>query len=125
MFFVLLVLDQKESRQSSIEENDNSESPGSTVESNLASEFYHYPDCRYSFSYNKEFSKIYLLERTFNLSRKHGINTTIKKDIESGMIHEYPKNHDPVATEFVDLYPSVAVQVKEGFCSSLRSFFRK
>ena len=53
----------------------------------------------------------------FNLSQKYGLNTrtTIKKDIESVVIHGYSKNHDPVATEFVDTYPSVAAQVKEGF----------
>ena len=125
MFFVLILSGLKGSPPSSDDSDDSDDSPGSTVDSNLASEFYPYPDCRYTLSYNKEFSKIYLLGRMFNLSRKLGknIRTTIKKDIESVMIHEYSKNHDPVAIQFVDTYLSVAAQVKEGFCSSLRSFF--
>lgn len=123
----MLVLDQKETGQSSIEGNDYNESPGSAVDSNLASEFYPYPDSRYSFSSNKEFSEICFLGRMFNLFQKYGLNTrtTIKKDIENVVIHGYSKNHDPVATEFVDTYPSVAAQVKEGFYSSLRSFYCK
>ena len=120
----MILSGQKESPPSS---DDSDDSPESTVDSNLASEFYPSPFCRYSFSCNKEFSKICLLGRMFNLSRKYGINirTTIKKDIESIMIYEYTKNHDPLATEFVDTYPRVAAQVKEGFCSSLKSFFGK
>ena len=123
----MIISGQEESPPSSIEGNDSDDSPESTVDPNLVSEFYPSPDYHYSFSYNAEFSKICLLGRMFNLSRKHGINTltTIKKDIETVMIHEYSKNRDPVATQFVDTCPAVAAQVKQGFCSSLKSFFTK
>lgn len=106
---------KKESQADSVDKSDSDTSPATTtVDSDIATEFYTCSDAFYSFLNIRIFSMICLLGKMYYFSRNYGkdIRTKVKGDIESIMIYERSRNHDPIADTFVEQHPDVKTKGK-------------